>query len=105
MDDLEIEVGLKVVRKKNGRWKVVELHLPAEISEEDFEDITSCWWYAFGQRANRKCPSIIAAWEFNGDPAWVMACQQPNHEKQKSFRIQLKELVMTEDLLDNWDNR
>jgi len=62
---LDVEVGVVAVRKKNGRWKVVELELPEDISEPDAEDIVSCCWYVFekGNR-NRKCPPVLMVWEF-----------------------------------------
>jgi hypothetical protein len=91
-DDVEIEVGLKVVKRKNSCWKVIQLHLPKEVTKEDLEDITSCWWYAFERKSNRKCPPIYMAWEFNSEPAWIVACQQPDDEKQKLFKEQLKEM-------------
>lgn len=85
-----VVVSLTTVRKRNGRWKAVELEMPEDISEIDIEDILSCCWYIFDKKSNRKCPPIIQAWEFTTPPVHVVACIP--HQKYCLFKSQLKEM-------------
>jgi hypothetical protein len=92
-EDLSVEVGVVAVRKRSGRWKVVELELPSGVPEEDAEDIVLCRWYVFDRNdRRRKCPPIYMAWDFDDPPVWVAACERPTHEKQLPFAERLKEL-------------
>ncbi|SMB96204.1 hypothetical protein SAMN00808754_1424 [Thermanaeromonas toyohensis ToBE] len=88
-----VEVGVVAVRKKNGRWKVVELELPGDVPEEDAEDILLRHWYVFDKDdKRRKCPPLYAVWGFDDPPVWVAACEKPTHEEQIPFAQRLKEL-------------
>lgn len=88
-----VEVGVVAVRKRSGRWKVVELELPTDVPEEDAEDILLCHWYVFDKDDNRRrCPPLYAVWGFDDPPVWVAACQKPTHEEQVPFAQRLKEL-------------
>lgn len=92
-DDLVIEAGVVAVRKKNGRWKVVELEFPKHAIKEDIEDIVSCHWYVFDKSdTRRKSPPVVFAWDFDDPPVWVAACKRPTQDKQVSFAQRLKEM-------------
>jgi len=92
-ENLAVEVGVVAVRKRGGRWKVVELELPKGISGHDAEDILLSHWYVFDRDdRRRKCPPVYMAWDFDSPPVWVVACERPTHEKQLPFAERLKQL-------------
>lgn len=105
-DDLTIEIGVVAVRKRNGRWKVVELELPEGIKDDDMEDIVLCHWRVFDQKdRRRKCPPVYMVWEFDSPPVFVAACEKPSQEKQVPFAKQLEEIKRETSLPEvTWEN-
>lgn len=97
-DDREIEVGVVVRRNKAGEYKVVELEMPEDTPDEDFQEIALCYWYVFDKRRqkNKKCPPVIFLWEFDNPPVYVVACQRPGSEKWIPLSKQLKEMEQNE---------
>ncbi|NSW82780.1 MAG: hypothetical protein HPY90_05805 [Syntrophothermus sp.] len=94
--DRIIEVGIEAVRGRNSsRWRIATIELPADTPQDDIDDILNCHWYVFDQNSmNRKCPPVIATWNFNNG-FWVAVCEPPTDEKQVPFAAQIAEMPPT----------
>ncbi|MDA8333629.1 MAG: hypothetical protein M0Z41_01345 [Peptococcaceae bacterium] len=92
-EEYTIEVGVVAVRNRSGRWKVVELELPEDISEGDADDIVLSFWYVFDSSdKQRKSPPVQFAWDFNNPKVVVVACERPTGEKQINVAMQISKM-------------